>query len=284
MRRSNTMRIGNKEFAIDKHTYVMGILNVTPDSFSDGGRWTERDKALKQVERMLEEGMDILDIGGESTRPGHTQISVEEEIARVVPVIEAVKEQFEVPISLDTYKAQVAQAGIAAGVDLINDIWGLKYDKDMAHVIAENGVACCLMHNRNMAEYQNFVQELIADLAESLALAEQAGIAREKIILDPGVGFAKSYDNNLEVLHSLEKLKELGYPLLLGTSRKSVIGLALDLPVEERLEGTLVTTVFGVLKGCAFVRVHDVKENVRAIRMAEAILQGGIALYGPDSY
>ena len=284
MRRSNTMKIGNKAFAIDRHTYVMGILNVTPDSFSDGGRWIERDKALKQVEQMLEEGMDILDIGGESTRPGHTQISVEEEIARVVPVIEAVKEQFEVPISLDTYKAQVAQAGIAAGVDLINDIWGLKYDKDMARVIAESGVACCLMHNRNMAEYQNFVQELIADLAESLALAEQAGIAREKIILDPGVGFAKSYDNNLEVLHSLEKLKELGYPLLLGTSRKSVIGLALDLPVEERLEGTLVTTVFGVLKGCAFVRVHDVKENVRAIRMAEAILQGGIALYGPNSY
>jgi len=284
MRRSNTMKIGNKAFAIDRHTYVMGILNVTPDSFSDGGRWTERDKALKQVERMLEEGMDILDIGGESTRPGHTQISVEEEIARVVPVIEAVKEQFEVPISLDTYKAQVAQAGIAAGVDLINDIWGLKYDKDMARVIAESGVACCLMHNRNMAEYQNFMQELIADLAESLALAEQAGIAREKIILDPGVGFAKSYDNNLEVLHSLEKLKELGHPLLLGTSRKSVIGLALDLPVEERLEGTLVTTVFGVLKGCAFVRVHDVRENVRAIRMAEAILQGGIALYGPDSY
>ena len=202
----------------------------------------------------------------------------------MVPVIEAVKEQFEVPISLDTYKAQVAQAGIAAGVDLINDIWGLKYDKDMARVIAESGVACCLMHNRNMAEYQNFMQELIADLAESLALAEQAGIAREKIILDPGVGFAKSYDNNLEVLHSLEKLKELGHPLLLGTSRKSVIGLALDLPVEERLEGTLVTTVFGVLKGCAFVRVHDVKENVRAIRMAEAILQGGLALYGPDSY
>ena len=284
MRRSNTMKIGNKAFAIDRHTYVMGILNVTPDSFSDGGRWIERDKALKQVEQMLEEGMDILDIGGESTRPGHTQISVEEEIARVVPVIEAVKEQFEVPISLDTYKAQVAQAGIAAGVDLINDIWGLKYDKDMARVIAESGVACCLMHNRNMAEYQNFVQELIADLAESLALAEQAGIAREKIILDPGVGFAKSYDNNLEVLHSLEKLKELGHPLLLGTSRKSVIGLALDLPVEERLEGTLVTTVFGVLKGCAFVRVHDVKENVRAIRMAEAILQGGIALYGRDSY
>ncbi|MBQ9141102.1 MAG: dihydropteroate synthase [Lachnospiraceae bacterium] len=278
------MKIGNREFAIDRHTYVMGILNMTPDSFSDGGKWAERDKALKQVERMLAEGMDILDIGGESTRPGHTRISVEEEIARVVPVIEAVKQQFDVPISLDTYKPQVAQAGIDVGVDLINDIWGLKFDKDMAEVIAKSGIACCLMHNREKAEYQDFLQEVASDLAESVALARNAGIAKDKIILDPGVGFAKSYDNNLEVIHSLEKLKELGYPLLLGTSRKSVIGLALDLPVEERLEGTLVTTVFGVLKGCAFVRVHDVKENVRAIRMTEAILQGGIALYGRDSY
>lgn len=284
IRVSNTMRIGNKEFAIDKHTYVMGILNVTPDSFSDGGRWTQQDKALKQVEKMLTEGMDILDIGGESTRPGHTQISVEEEIARVVPMIEAVKRRFDIPVSLDTYKALVAQAGIAAGADLINDIWGLKYDNDMAGVIAESGVACCLMHNRKNAEYQNLMQDVAADLAESVDIAGNAGIAKDKILLDPGVGFAKSYDNNLEVIHSLEKLKELGYPLLLGTSRKSVIGLALDLPVQERLEGTLVTTVFGVLKGCAFVRVHDVKENVRAIRMAEAILQGGIALYGRDSY
>ena len=284
IRRSKTMKIGNREFAIDRHTYVMGILNMTPDSFSDGGKWAERDKALKQVERMLAEGMDILDIGGESTRPGHTRISVEEEIARVVPVIEAVKQQFDVPISLDTYKPQVAQAGIDVGVDLINDIWGLKFDKDMAEVIAKSGIACCLMHNREKAEYQDFLQEVASDLAESVALARNAGIAKDKIILDPGVGFAKSYDNNLEVIHSLEKLKELGYPLLLGTSRKSVIGLALDLPVEERLEGTLVTTVFGVLKGCAFVRVHDVKENVRAIRMTEAILQGGIALYGRDSY
>lgn len=284
IRRSKTMKIGNKEFVIDRHTYVMGILNVTPDSFSDGGQWIERDKALWQVEKMLAEGMDILDIGGESTRPGHTQISVEEEIARVVPVIEAVKRSFDVPVSLDTYKARVAQAGIDAGVDLINDIWGLKYDKSMADVIAGSGVACCLMHNRKDAEYQDFMQEVAADLTESIDIARKAGIEKDKIILDPGVGFAKSYDNNLEIIHSLESLKVLGYPLLLGTSRKSVIGLALDLPVQERLEGTLVTTVFAVLKGCAFVRVHDVKENVRAIRMAEAILQGGIALYGSDSY
>lgn len=281
---SRTIKIGNKEFHTDKHTYVWGILNVTPDSFSDGGKWTGRDAALRHVEEMLAEGMDVLDIGGESTRPGHVQISEEEELARVVPVIEAVKARFDVPISLDTYKAKVARAGIVAGADLINDIWGLKYDPDMADVIAKSGVACCLMHNRKDMEYGDFLADVKSDLAESVKLALAAGIARDKIILDPGVGFAKSYDNNLEIVNSLEGLKELGYPLLLGTSRKSVIGLALDLPVEERLEGSLVTTVFAVLKGCSFVRVHDVKENIRAIRMAEAILQGGAVLYGRDSY
>lgn len=284
MERMNCMKIGSKEFDIGRHTYVMGILNVTPDSFSDGGKWNERDKALKHVEEMLAEGMDIVDIGGESTRPGHTQISDEEEIERVVPVIEAIKSRFDVPISLDTYKSKVARAGIAAGADLINDIWGLKYDAAMSKVIAESGVACCLTHNRKQADYQDFMQEVAADLAESIYLAKQAGIEDDRIILDPGVGFGKSYDNNLEIINSLEELKVLGYPLLLGTSRKSVIGYALDLPANERVEGTLVTTVFGVLKGCAFVRVHDIKENVRAIRMAEAILQGGITLYGRDSY
>ncbi len=283
-RRGKILKIGNREFDIEKHTYVCGILNVTPDSFSDGGRWTGKDQILKHVETMLEEGMDFLDIGGESTRPGYTQISDEEEIERVVPVIEAVKANFDVPISLDTYKSTVARAGIVAGASLINDIWGLKYDDNMAKVIAESGVACCLMHNRKEPEYKDFLQDVKRDLSESVAIAKRAGISDDKIILDPGVGFGKSYDNNLEIINSLESLKKLGYPLLLGTSRKSVIGLTLDLPVEERLEGTLVTTVFAVLKGCSFVRVHDIKENVRAIRMAEAILQGGIALYGRDSY
>lgn len=284
LKRNRTIKIGNREFDMEKHTYVCGILNVTPDSFSDGGKWTGRDKALKHVENMLEDGMELLDIGGESTRPGYTQISEAEEIERVAPVIEAVKQRFDVPVSLDTYKSKVAHAGIVAGADMINDIWGLKYDDNMAKVIAESGVACCLMHNRKEPDYRDYLQEVKADLAESVRLAKNAGIAENKIILDPGVGFGKSYDNNLEIINSLESLKELGYPLLLGTSRKSVIGLALDLPVEERLEGTLVTTVFAVLQGCSFVRVHDVKENVRAIRMAEAILQGGIALYGRDSY
>lgn len=292
------MRIGSREFDVENRTYVMGILNVTPDSFSDGGKWNSMDSALRHVEEMLAEGMDILDIGGESTRPGSDySMPAQEELERVLPYIQAVKARFDVPVSLDTYKSQVAEAGIGAGVDLINDIWGLKWDGEMARVIGEHGVACCLMHNRrkipsptsltsvrdlhnalagdphNEFGYRNFQEDVAADLAESVELALRAGIGRDRIILDPGVGFAKSYEQNLQVIHHLESLRALGYPLLLGTSRKSVVGLTLDLPVAERLEGTLVTTVMGVLKGCAFVRVHDVKENVRAIRMARAILE-----------
>ena len=269
------MKIGNKEFETQGKTYCMGILNVTPDSFSDGGKFNDRDQALKHVEQMLTEGMDVLDIGGESTRPGHQQISIQKEIERVTPVIELIKKEFEVPISLDTYKPEVAKAGIAAGADLINDIWGLKYDPKMAALIAESGLPCCLMHNRNEAVYQNFMQEVAADLADTIHLAKKAGIADENIILDPGVGFGKTYEQNLEVMNCMDELLVLGYPILLGSSRKSVIGLTLDLPVGERLEGTLATTVLAVMKGCMFVRVHDVKENVRAIRMTEAILHAG---------
>ncbi len=266
------MKIGSREFDVKNHTYVMGILNRTPDSFSDGGRYQDMDRALFQVERMLDEGMDILDIGGESTRPGYTRISPEEEIQRVVPVIEKVKERFEVPISLDTCKSQVALAGIRAGADVINDIWGLKDDGQMARVIAQTALPCCLMHNRKEAVYGDFVEDVITDLAGTLAIAEKAGIESDKIILDPGVGFGKTLENNLEIISKLERLRALGCPLLLGTSRKSVIGLTLNLPVQERVEGTLVTTVFAVQKGCAFVRVHDVRENVRTVRMTEALL------------
>lgn len=269
------MRIGGREFESSGHTYVMGILNVTPDSFSDGGRWNDLDGVLRRVESMVEEGADVIDIGGESTRPGYAMISVQEEIERVLPAVEAVKGRFEVPVSLDTYKAEVALAGIAAGVDLINDIWGLKYDEKMASVIYDSNLPCCLMHNRKSSEYQDFWQELTGDLAETLKLAERAGIQKDRIILDPGVGFAKSYEQNLAVIGGLEQLKVLGCPLLLGCSRKSVIGLTLDLPVDERLEGTLAATVLAVVKGCMFVRVHDVKENVRAVKMTEAILKGG---------
>lgn len=267
------MKIGSREFDIKKHTYVMGILNVTPDSFSDGGKFNRMDDALFHVEEMLKEGMDILDVGGESTRHGYTLLPEEEEIARVVPIIEAVKARFDVPISLDTYKSKVAEEGIRAGADLINDIWGLKYDEKMAELIAAEGVPCVLMHNRSNTDYQDFLKDVVTDLNETIYLAKKAGIGKEKIILDPGVGFGKTYEHNLQIIHHLEVLHSLGYPLLLGTSRKSVIGLTLDLPSSERVEGTIVTTVMGVLKGCAFVRVHDIKENVRTIKMTEAIMK-----------
>lgn len=269
------MKIGTKEFHLEHKTYIMGILNVTPDSFSDGGKWNRQDAALKHTEQMIQEGADIIDIGGESTRPGYEPVLAEEEIERVIPVIEKIRQHFDIPISIDTYKSTVAKAAIAAGADLVNDIWGLKYDARLAGVIADAGVACCLMHNRRQIQehpYENFMEDLLMDLRETVQIAKNAGIKEDKIILDPGVGFAKSYENNLEALRCLEQCKQLGLPILLGASRKSVIGLTLDLPVTSRLEGTLVTTVFAVMKQCAFVRVHDVKENVRAVRMAEAIL------------
>lgn len=266
------MRIGNREFDLDKKTYVMGILNVTPDSFSDGGKWNRMDDSLRHTHQMIDEGAAIIDVGGESTRPGYMLVSDEEEIERVVPVIKKIKERFDIPISVDTYKSKVAEAAVAAGADLINDIWGLKYDEKMAQVMAQTGAACCLMHNRAQTQYEQFMPDLLEDLKSTIHLAHAAGIADHKIILDPGVGFGKTYEQNLEVIRCLEQLRVLGYPVLLGASRKSVIGNTLHLPVSERLEGTLVTTVAAVFKHCSFVRVHDVKENVRAIKMAEAIL------------
>ena len=269
------MKIGSKEFDTKGKTYIMGILNVTPDSFSDGGKWNRMDAALGHVEQMLAEGMDVLDIGGESTRPGYTLISDQEEIDRVVPVIEAVKARFDVPISLDTYKSNVAKAGIAAGAALINDIWGLKYDPGMARVIAEAGVTCCLMHNRKNQEYKVFFPDMLDDLRQTLAMAEKAGIPRDNILLDPGVGFAKSYENNLECVRRLpELISAFELPVLLGTSRKSMIGLALNLPADQRVEGTTATSVMAAMAGCMFVRVHDVQANKRAVRMTEAILHG----------
>lgn len=268
----NSIQIGNKNFPLQQNTYIMGILNVTPDSFSDGGKYSTVDSALFRVEQMLSEGCDIVDIGGESTRPGYEKISVAEECERVIPVIKAIKERFDVPISLDTYKYEVAEAGILAGVDMINDIWGLQYDNgEMAQVIAKYNVAYCLMHNRKNVQYHDFMQEILQDLKKSIQIAQNAGIANDKIILDPGVGFAKSYEQNLEVLKNLEAFKTLGYPMLLGTSRKSVIGLTLDLPKDEREEGTIVTTAKAVWAGYHFVRVHDCKANKRAIQMAQAI-------------
>lgn len=267
------MRIGNKDFDVKNKTYIMGILNVTPDSFSDGGKYSRIDAALAHAEEMIRDGADIIDVGGESTRPGHIQITDEEEIARVVPVIEAIKARFDTPVSVDTYKSAAAREALKAGADLVNDIWGLKYDPEMAHVITAGGAACCLMHNRDNTDYGQFIPEFLDDMRECVRLADAAGIARDKIILDPGVGFGKTYEMNLEIISRLEVMHELGFPILLGTSRKSVIGLTLDLPPAEREEGTLVTTVCGVQKGCAFVRVHDVEKNKRAVRMTRALME-----------
>lgn len=267
------MIIGGKEFDTEHQTYIMGILNVTPDSFSDGGRYSRLDAALSHAEKMIKEGADIIDVGGESTRPGHVQITDEEETERVAPIIEALKKEFDIPVSVDTYKSRVARAALTAGADLVNDIWGLKYDPDMAAVIAESGAACCLMHNRESVDYVRFIPEFLDDMRECVRLADEAGIARDRILLDPGVGFGKTYEMNLEIISRLYIMHELKLPILLGTSRKSVIGLTLDLPAQEREEGTLVTTFFGVQQGCAFVRVHDVEKNKRAVKMTRALMQ-----------
>ena len=266
------MKIRNTEFDVKNHTYIMGILNVTPDSFSDGGKWDTLDHAMKHVETMLADGADLIDVGGESTRPGHTPVSAQEEIERVLPVIEAIRSRFDVPISVDTYKGSVADASLKAGADLINDVWGLKYDPEMAPVIARHNAPCCLMHNKENTEYNNFLVDMLSETQECVNIARKAGIKDENIILDPGVGFGKTYEMNLETMNHLELFQHLGFPVLLGTSRKSMIGLTLDLPVDQRVEGTLATSVIGVMKGCAFVRVHDVKENRRVIQMTEAIL------------
>lgn len=268
------MKIGNKEFKIGERTYIMGILNFTPDSFSDGGIFNDIDVAIEHVKKMIDDGVDIIDVGGESTRPGYTLISDEEEISRVVPIIKAIKENFDIPISIDTYKAKVAEKALQAGADLINDIWGFKKERDMAKVAAKYNVPCCLMHNRDNEDYKNLMEDILDDLRESIKIAKEAGVKDENIILDPGIGFAKTYEQNLETMNNLERFKDLGYPILLGTSRKRMIGLTLDLPVEERVEGTIATTVIGIMKdACDFVRVHDVLENARAAKMTDAIVR-----------
>lgn len=276
------MFIGNKNFDLENSAYVCGILNVTPDSFSDGGRFNNIDAALFHTEEMIKDGAALIDIGGESTRPGYVMISDDEEIERVVPVIRAVKERLDIPISLDTYKSLVATAGIEAGADLINDIWGLMYNTEvsndgsiispMASLLAKSGLPCCLMHNRKEAKYNDFLTDYLDDNKKIIECALKHGIAKDKIILDPGVGFAKSLEQNLTAINTVDKLCALGYPVLLGTSRKSVVGLTLDLPKDERVEGTVATSVIGLMRGASIFRVHDVKENFRALKMAAAVI------------
>lgn len=265
------MIIRNKNYA--DNTYIMGILNLTPDSFSDGGKWNSIDSALHHTDEMLSDGASIIDIGGESTRPGYTKISDAEEIERTVPVIEEIRKRFDVPISIDTYKSAVADAALAAGADMVNDIWGFKYDNKIAYVCKKYNAACCLMHNRINAQYNNFYTDVLEDLRESIALAKAVGIEDDKICVDPGIGFAKNLEQNLMMTQNVDILHELGYPILLGTSRKSMIGLTLDLDKNNRMEGTLATSVVAVQKGCLFVRVHDVKENYRAVKMTKKLLE-----------
>ena len=259
-------------FDYDKRTYIMGILNVTPDSFSDGGKFDNIYKALEHATQMVEEGADIIDLGGESTRPGHNYVEVDEELKRVIPVIKKLKEQLDIPISVDTYKSKVADESLKLGVEMINDIWGLQKDKDMASVIAKHNAYICIMHNKDNTEYDKDIMESIKEfLLESIDIAINAGVDKGKIILDPGIGFGKTYEQNLEVLKRLGEIKSLGYPILLGTSRKSVIGNTLNLPPQERVEGTIATTVLGIRDGVDIVRVHDVGKNLRAAKMADAI-------------
>lgn len=269
------MIIGTKDFPSGERTYIMGILNVTPDSFSDGGTHNTLEKALAHAEKMVEQGADILDVGGESTRPGHIQIGDEEEIRRVVPILTELKKRFDVPVSIDTYKSPVAEAALEAGADMLNDIWGFRYDERMAELAASYDVPVCLMHNRDNTEYNNFMAEVVKDLQCSLAIAKKYGVKDERIMLDPGVGFGKTLEQNLDIMNHLEDIVKMGYPVLLGTSRKSMIGLTLDLPVTEREEGTLATSVIGAMKGCEYVRVHDVEKNVRALKMTDAIIKRG---------
>ncbi|TCI42316.1 MULTISPECIES: dihydropteroate synthase [unclassified Exiguobacterium] len=257
-------------------TKIMGILNVTPDSFSDGGRYNAVEQALEHAKRLVQDGADAIDVGGESTRPGAQFVTADQEIARVVPVIRRLKEELDVLISIDTYKPIVARAALEAGADIINDVWGSKWDdQSMAEVAKEFNVPIILMHNRDNRNYGHFIEEVVGDIQESIAIARAAGVRDDQIWLDPGIGFAKDYNQNLELMNRLDVITNLGFPVLLGTSRKSFIGQTLDLPTEERVEGTVATTCLGIVKGCAWVRVHDVLENKRASRMMDAMLGGG---------
>ncbi|WP_077620180.1 dihydropteroate synthase [Bacillus sinesaloumensis] len=270
-----TLTCGPYQLDFSKKTMIMGILNITPDSFSDGGSYVDLDAAIKHAKEMVEDGADIIDIGGESTRPGYERISDEEEVARVVPIIKALVKEVHVPLSIDTYKSEVAKQAIEAGAHIINDIWGAKADLKMAEVAATYGVPIILMHNRDNKNYKKLIEDMIADLEESIQIAKDAGVKDHNIILDPGVGFAKTFENNIETMRQLDRFKELGYPILLGTSRKSFIGKIFDLPPTERDEATGATTCHGIQKGCDIVRVHNVKLNARLAKMMDVLVGKG---------
>jgi len=275
------MRIGRRTFTWGERTYLMGILNVTPDSFSGDGLLASDAPvaaAVAQAQGMVAEGADLLDIGGESTRPGHTPVGLDEELRRVIPVIRAVRAALpDVPISIDTTKAQVADAALDGGASIVNDIWGFRLDPELARLAAQRRVPLIVMHNREEARYEDVVREVVDDLRAALERAVAAGVERDQLIVDPGIGFGKTAEHNLLLLGELAALRELGRPVLLGTSRKSTIGRILDLPPEERLEGTLATTALGIAAGADIIRVHDVEANRRAALVADAIVRHPIS-------
>jgi len=267
-------RCRGKEFRWGERTYVMGIINLTPDSFSGDGLGGDVAAALAQAKRFQEEGADIIDVGGESTRPGSAPVSADEELRRVIPVLERLAAKISLPISIDTYKSEVARRALEAGANMLNDVWGLKQDPKLAELAAEKGVPLILMHNQQGTAYKELIPEVIASLKRSLKLATDRGVSWENLIIDPGVGFGKTLEHNLEILRRLDEFKALGRPILLGTSRKSVIGKVLDLPPQERLEGTAATVAIGIARGADIVRVHDVAQMVRVCRMSDAIIRG----------
>jgi dihydropteroate synthase len=268
------LKTRTKKYDLLKRTYIMGILNITPDSFSDGGSYDSVEKAVAQAKKLEAHGADIIDVGGESTRPDHDPVSEEEEISRVVPMIKAIKKEINIPISIDTYKAGTAKQALKAGAEIINDVWGAKRDPEMANIAAENDVPIILMHNRTNMEYTNLIEDMKIDLQESIDIALSADVPRENIILDPGIGFAKTKEHNLMVMNQLEAFHAFNLPLLLGTSRKRFIGSTLDISTpEDRDIGTGATTCLGISKGVHIIRVHNVEMTAQLTKMMDAMLQ-----------
>lgn len=274
------LKTSTKIFDLTARTHIMGILNVTPDSFSDGGNYVSLENAVKQAILMEQQGADMIDIGGESTRPGHQQVSAKEELKRILPAITAVKQEINIPLSIDTYKAETARQAVETGAEIINDIWGGKKDPEILNVAAIYNVPIILMHNRTDMNYTSLIDDMKRDLQESIDMAIQRGVPEKNIILDPGIGFAKTAADNLVVMNHLEEFSDLGYPILLGTSRKGFIGKILDLPAAERDNGTGATTCLGIVKGAHIVRVHHVKINVELARMMDAMLSEGVTANG----
>lgn len=271
--KSKVFRCRNYSLPIGSKTYVMGILNVTPDSFSDGGKYNNIDIAVDKAKAMVEEGADIIDIGGESTRPGYDPVDAGEEAGRVVPVVERLVKEINVPVSIDTMKAEVAEKALEAGAHIINDVWGLQRDHNMAETVARFNAGVIMMHNQDSKEYQDLMGDMVKFFRRSIETAQEAGISREYMCIDPGIGFGKTYEHNLEAMRRLKELNALGLPVLLGTSRKSFIGNALGLPVDQRVEGTAASVALGIANGVDFIRVHDVKEMARVSKMTDAMVR-----------